>query len=98
MPEKGRYVNPSAVHCRLGTSARVHLATALEAAAGALLRAAYEIVRPKYDGPLCPDCQLGPDVGDNCPICEASFEEQKRSEAIYASGYEDGARFVDDED
>jgi hypothetical protein len=34
--------------------------------------------------PLCPDCEIGPDVGDNCPVCEQRWLHQKAMEAVHA--------------
>lgn len=41
---------------------------------------------------LCPDCRLGPDQGENgdCYWCRESYEQKKRDEAMFASGYEAG--------
>lgn len=48
------------------------------------------------DVPKCPDCNIGPDVGDDCPIC-ADMQRETRDErdmlaSAYGEGFEDGRR------
>lgn len=54
------------------------------------LYALAEHVRPAYIGPLCPDCQIAPDLGPDgeCPECLDRYRQQKADEAIYGAGYE----------
>jgi hypothetical protein len=45
---------------------REWIADDLDRLALALWNVAHNL-RPPHDGPVCPDCRIGPDVGENCP-------------------------------
>lgn len=49
-------------------------------------------VHPVTSGSLCPDCQIGPDLGPDveCPFCRERFEQKRRDESLMAGAYDDG--------
>lgn len=59
-------------------------------------------LRPVYNGPLCPDCQLGPELpkDEECPICREQAEHQRElneiDRAAYSTGYQDAMRTVEE--
>lgn len=69
---------------------RAWIADDLDRLAVLLWQVAHRL-RPVDNGPRCPDCQIGPDVGDNCPVCEERAETQRIyndiDRAAYAEGY-----------
>lgn len=58
-----------------------------------------EFEDPDPDAPRCPDCQIGPDLGEDadCPICRDRGEQQRRDTELYGAGYMDGQRAADEE-
>jgi hypothetical protein len=50
------------------------------------------VLRPPLDGPLCPDCRLAPDPGEDgyCETCEAAREQRAIEASIADGAYRDG--------
>lgn len=59
------------------TQVREGIADALDWVALQFWRAAHRL-RPVYQGPLCPDCEMAPDLGPDveCPMCVEKHEAQ----------------------
>ena len=63
---------------------REWLADRIDGLAVVLWNVAHRL-RPAYRGPLCPDCELGPDV-EPCPICEERRLDQQIQNDIFEQG------------
>lgn len=70
---------------------RNRLADGLDRVATALWSAAHRLRPVTPAGPLCPDCQVGPELPDGveCPICRESYERQRMFSEAYEQGRED---------